>query len=139
MWLLYSQTKPITSCAIWYLVEHGLLRFHDAVAGFDPDPYTWPDSPNPPFDRGGITHNDPNLDNVVFRMGFADTRAEARQLVRHGHFTVNGKKATIPSMRLKPGDVIRIDLLPQTPKFREDQFRDLFRELERGRGHSRMS
>jgi hypothetical protein len=48
-----------------------LRRFHDAVAGFDPDPYTWPDSPNPPFDRGGITHNDPNLDNVVFRDGQA--------------------------------------------------------------------
>jgi hypothetical protein len=48
-----------------------LRRFHDAVAGFDPSPYAWPDSPNPPFDRGGITHNDPNLDNVVFRDGQA--------------------------------------------------------------------
>ncbi len=48
-----------------------LRRFHDAVAGFDPSPYTWPDSPYPPFDRGGITHNDPNLDNVVFRDGRA--------------------------------------------------------------------
>jgi small subunit ribosomal protein S4 len=43
------------------------------------------------------------LDNVVFRMGFATSRAEARQLVRHGHFLVNGRKATIPSMLLKPG------------------------------------
>jgi Phosphotransferase enzyme family len=50
-----------------------LRRFHDAVAGFDPSPYRWPDSPYPPFDRGGITHNDPNLDNVVFR----DERAVA--------------------------------------------------------------
>jgi hypothetical protein len=50
-----------------------LRRFHDAVAGFDPSPYSWPDSPSPPFDRGGITHNDPNLDNVVFR----DERAVA--------------------------------------------------------------
>ena len=48
-----------------------LRRFHDAVAGFDPSPYTWPDSAPPPFDRGGITHNDPNLDNVVFRDGRA--------------------------------------------------------------------
>ena len=38
------------------------------------------------------------LDNVVYRLGFATSRAEARQLVRHGHFTVNGRKATIPSM-----------------------------------------
>jgi Ser/Thr protein kinase RdoA (MazF antagonist) len=50
-----------------------LRRFHDAAAGFDPSPYRWPDSPSAPFDRGGITHNDPNLDNVVFR----DDRAVA--------------------------------------------------------------
>src|SRR5574338_434301 len=43
------------------------------------------------------------LDNVVFRLGFATSRSEARQLVRHGHFRVNGRKATIPSMLLKPG------------------------------------
>jgi small subunit ribosomal protein S4 len=43
------------------------------------------------------------LDNVVFRMGFATSRAEARQLVRHGHFRVNGRKASIPSMLVKPG------------------------------------
>ena len=41
------------------------------------------------------------FDNVVYRMGFAATRREARQLVSHGHFTVNGKKANIPSMELK--------------------------------------
>jgi len=48
------------------------------------------------------------LDNVVFRMGFADTRAEARQLVRHGHFTVNGKRVNIPSFEVKPGSVIEV-------------------------------
>ena len=42
------------------------------------------------------------LDNVVFRMGFATSRAEARQLVKHGHFLVNGRRATIPSMLVKP-------------------------------------
>ncbi len=41
------------------------------------------------------------LDNVVFRLGFASSRKEARQLVTHGHFTVNGKKVNIPSMRSK--------------------------------------
>jgi small subunit ribosomal protein S4 len=43
------------------------------------------------------------LDNVVFRMGFATSRAEARQLVKHGHFTVDGRKAMTPSIVLKPG------------------------------------
>ena len=46
------------------------------------------------------------LDNVVFRLGFATSRAEARQLVLHGHFQVNGRKAAIPSMLVKPGMVI---------------------------------
>src|SRR5574338_889027 len=48
------------------------------------------------------------LDNVVFRMGFADTRNEARQLVRHGHFTVNGRKVNIPSFQVRAGDVISV-------------------------------
>ena len=48
------------------------------------------------------------LDNVVFRMGFADTRNESRQLVRHGHFTVNGRRVNIPSFRSKPGDVVEV-------------------------------
>ena len=48
------------------------------------------------------------LDNVVFRMGFADTRAEARQLVRHGHFTVNGKRVNIPSFAVRPGAVVEV-------------------------------
>ncbi|MCI2058971.1 MAG: 30S ribosomal protein S4 [Oscillibacter sp.] len=46
------------------------------------------------------------LDNVVYRLGYAMSRAEARQLVRHGHFTVNGKKVNIPSFLVKTGDVI---------------------------------
>ena len=48
------------------------------------------------------------LDNVVYRLGFAMSRAEARQLVRHGHFTINGKKANIPSMLVNVGDVIEL-------------------------------
>jgi small subunit ribosomal protein S4 len=48
------------------------------------------------------------LDNVVYRLGFAMSRAEARQLVRHGHFTVNGKKVDIPSFLVKPGMVIAL-------------------------------
>ncbi|ATO51975.1 30S ribosomal protein S4 [Brevibacillus laterosporus] len=48
------------------------------------------------------------LDNVVFRMGFAATRPAARQLVNHGHMTVNGKKVDIASYRVQPGDVITL-------------------------------
>jgi len=48
------------------------------------------------------------LDNMVFRMGFASSRSQARQLVNHGHFLVNGKKVDIASFRTKPGDVIMV-------------------------------
>ena len=48
------------------------------------------------------------LDNAVYRMGMASSRKEARQLVLHGHFTINGKKAKIPSMLIKAGDVIAV-------------------------------
>ncbi len=48
------------------------------------------------------------LDNVVYRLGFAESRAQARQLVRHGHFEVNGRKTDIPSMILRPGDVVAV-------------------------------
>ena len=48
------------------------------------------------------------LDNVVFRLGYASTRREARQLVNHGHFTVNGKRVNIPSFQVKLGDVVAI-------------------------------
>lgn len=48
------------------------------------------------------------LDNVVYRLGFAASRAEARQLVTHGHYTVNGRKVNIPSYLVKPGQVIAI-------------------------------
>ena len=57
------------------------------------------------------------LDNVVFRLGFARTRKEARQTVRHGHITVNGRRVDFPSYRVKAGDVVAVgakfkDLLP---------------------------
>ena len=48
------------------------------------------------------------LDNVIYRMGMAASRKEARQLVLHGHFTLNGKKVTIPSLLLKAGDVVAV-------------------------------
>ncbi len=60
------------------------------------------------------------LDNVVFRMGLATTRRDARQLVSHGHFTINGKKATIPSMLVNEGDVVKVKEKSQSSvKFKE--------------------
>ena len=60
------------------------------------------------------------LDNIVYRLGFAATRREARQMVVHNHFTVNGKKANIPSMFLKAGDVIKVKEKSQnSPRFKE--------------------
>lgn len=60
------------------------------------------------------------LDNVVFRLGLASSRKEARQLVVHGHFTINGKKANIPSMAVKAGDVIAVkEKSTNSPKFKE--------------------
>lgn len=59
------------------------------------------------------------LDNVVFRMGFAMTRREARQLIVHGHYTVNGKRVDIPSYQIKEGDVIAIcDKSRKSDKFK---------------------
>lgn len=48
------------------------------------------------------------LDNVVYRMGFAASRSQARQLVSHGHFSVNGRRTDVPSMTIKPGDEITV-------------------------------
>lgn len=59
------------------------------------------------------------LDNVVYRLGFAMSRPEARQLVVHGHFTVNGKRVDIPSYLVKAGDVIAVkEASLQSPKLK---------------------
>lgn len=60
------------------------------------------------------------LDNVVYRLGMASSRIDARQLVRHGHFTVDGKKVNIPSYQVKPGQVISVkEGSRKSPKFEE--------------------
>jgi small subunit ribosomal protein S4 len=67
------------------------------------------------------------LDNVVYRLGFAESRAQARQLVNHGHITVNGRKVDIPSYETKPGDVIGIH-----PRHRENEyFKTLAEDIKR--------
>ena len=60
------------------------------------------------------------LDNVVYRMGMAESRKEARQLVLHAHYHLNGKKVNIPSLLVKVGDVISVkDTSKDSPKFKE--------------------
>lgn len=66
------------------------------------------------------------LDNVVYRLGFAQTRAQARQLVNHGHIHVNGKLVDIPSYRVRPGEVISIR--PQSAS--KGYFKDFDKQLE---------
>ena len=55
-----------------------------------------------------LTFVERRLDNVVYRLGFANSRRQARQLVNHGHFTVNGQRVDIPSYLVKPGDVVEV-------------------------------
>ena len=61
------------------------------------------------------------LDNVVFRMGLATSRAQARQLVAHGHFAVNGRPTNISSFRLKPGDRIEVRETPPLARALQDR------------------
>lgn len=67
------------------------------------------------------------LDNMVYRMGFAASRAEARQLVNHGHFLVNGRKVDIPSYRTKAGTVIELREKSRTIASIEDSLRTVSR------------
>jgi small subunit ribosomal protein S4 len=73
--------------------------------------------------RGGVTGEnllqilEMRLDNVVYRLGFADSRKQARQIVRHGHVTVNGRKSNIPSHIVRPEDTIAV-----RPQSREREY-----------------
>ncbi|MBR4111277.1 MAG: 30S ribosomal protein S4 [Clostridia bacterium] len=69
------------------------------------------------------------LDNVVYRLGFATSRAQARQLVRHGHFTVNGVKVNIPSYLTKVGDEIKV----KEASANNEIFKQIVEENEKGR------
>ena len=63
------------------------------------------------------------LDNVVYRLGFADSRPQARQLVRHGHFSLNGRRTDIPSALVKPNDVVAV-----MPGSRDNEYFKIARE-----------
>ena len=82
--------------------------------------------------RGGVTGDnllqvlESRLDNTIYRMGFAVTRAQARQLVVHGHFYVNGTKTDIPSYQVRPGDEIKVNATKREKAY----FKDYQVELE---------
>jgi small subunit ribosomal protein S4 len=65
------------------------------------------------------------LDNVVYRLGFATSRPQARQLVRHGHFEVNGRKVDIPSYLVQPGDLVAVRANSQQKQLFKDTALDL--------------
>lgn len=67
------------------------------------------------------------FDNVVYRLGFAASRAQARQLVSHGHFEVNGRKVSIPSYEVREGDIVKIRQQSKKYKF----FKNLSEKLSR--------
>ena len=79
--------------------------------------------------RGGIAQIliqtlESRFDNVVYRLGFADSRGQARQLVLHGHFLVNGKKVDRPSYHLKPADVVAVrEKSKKMPPFQQIEIR----------------
>jgi len=66
------------------------------------------------------------LDNVIFRLGFATSRPQARQLVRHGHFEVNGHKVNVPSYLMQPGDVVAVRPVSRN----KPAFKDMAADLE---------
>lgn len=76
-----------------------------------------------------LTILESRLDNVVYRLGFADSRSQARQLVRHGHFDVNGRKTDVPSFGVSVGDVITVRDISKTKQY----FKDRTQVMEGGR------
>jgi small subunit ribosomal protein S4 len=91
--------------------------------------------------RSGVTgavllqYLETRLDNVVYRLGFASSRKQARQLIDHGHFTVNGRKVSVPSFQVKPGDKIAVAAGSRTGVY----FADLEKELKSARTPSWLS
>ena len=70
------------------------------------------------------------LDSVIFRLGFARTRKEARQIVTHGHIMVNGRRVDVPSYRVKAGDVVSV--APKSKEHPRHQERSRFQRSFRG-------
>ncbi len=69
------------------------------------------------------------LDNIVYRLGFGRSRAQARLLITHGHITVNGRRVSIPSYLTRPGDVIRVKSRPQSAQLVQANLTEVPREV----------
>ena len=69
------------------------------------------------------------LDNIVHRLGFCHSRAQARQMVAHGHITVNGRRMDIPSYLVRPGDVVRAKNRPKSVQFVQAKLAEVSRDL----------
>lgn len=69
------------------------------------------------------------LDNAVYRLGFASSRAQARQIIRHGHFDVNGRKTNIPSYLVRPGDLISVRDKSKSKTYFENVAEEMERRL----------
>ncbi len=69
------------------------------------------------------------LDNIVHRLGFGHSRNQARQIVRHGHVTVNGKRVDLPSYLVRPGDVIRVKNRPKSLQLVQARLAEAVREV----------
>lgn len=69
------------------------------------------------------------IDNIVHRLGFAQSRAQARQILRHGHITVNGRRVDVPSYLVRPGDVIRVKNRPKSLQLVQAKLAEGVREL----------
>ena len=69
------------------------------------------------------------LDNIVHRLGFAHSRAQARQIIGHGHLTVNGRRVDIPSYLVRPGDVIRVKNRPKSLQMVQARLAEVVRDI----------
>ncbi len=91
------------------LSEKQKVRFSYGITEKDMRRYfVFADHSKEPTDIAFLRLLESRLDNVVFRLGFAPSRSVARQLIGHGHFTLNGRKVTIPSIRLRAGDTVAV-------------------------------
>jgi len=75
------------------------------------------------------------LDNVIYRLGFASSRSQARQFVQHRHFDVNGRKVNIPSYLVKPGDIISVSEFSRGKQY----FKDMSQTIDEGRAPAWLS
>ncbi len=103
-----QNNKKLTNYGIQLREKQKVRKYYGVLEGQFAEYYTLADKMAGKTGDNLLKLLELRFDNVIYRLGFASSRPEARQLVVHGHFTVNGKKADIPSMILQPGDEIKV-------------------------------